>query len=224
MAPNKLLRHAAGPASVWDGKWHHVAGTFDGSTVRLYVDGVQVGTGTPAPDHDRLHPRRRRRPDRQLPGHVPRRADPHGRHRRRPGLVAGAAGRHDLERAEVARFARALASTAVAHSGRLCGPPRRVSERPRHEGTGSLSCNAAARLSRGESTPSAGLRMKTYVAKPTDRERNWLVVDAEGQTLGRLVDADRRCTARQAQADLHPAHRYGRLRRRRQRGEDLGHR
>ena len=29
--------------------------------------------------------------------------------------------------------------------------------------------------------------MKTYVAKPTDRERNWLVVDAEGQTLGRLA-------------------------------------
>ena len=29
--------------------------------------------------------------------------------------------------------------------------------------------------------------MKTYVAKPTDRERNWLLVDAEGQTLGRLA-------------------------------------
>jgi large subunit ribosomal protein L13 len=29
--------------------------------------------------------------------------------------------------------------------------------------------------------------MKTYVAKPTERERNWLVVDATGQTLGRLA-------------------------------------
>jgi large subunit ribosomal protein L13 len=29
--------------------------------------------------------------------------------------------------------------------------------------------------------------MKTYVANLTDRERNWLVVDAEGQTLGRLA-------------------------------------
>jgi large subunit ribosomal protein L13 len=29
--------------------------------------------------------------------------------------------------------------------------------------------------------------MKTYVAKPTDRERNWLLVDANGQTLGRLA-------------------------------------
>ncbi len=28
---------------------------------------------------------------------------------------------------------------------------------------------------------------KTYVAKPTDRERNWLVVDASGKTLGRLA-------------------------------------
>ena len=29
--------------------------------------------------------------------------------------------------------------------------------------------------------------MKTYVAKPTDRERNWLLVDADGKTLGRLA-------------------------------------
>jgi large subunit ribosomal protein L13 len=29
--------------------------------------------------------------------------------------------------------------------------------------------------------------MKTYVATPQDRERNWLVVDATGQTLGRLA-------------------------------------
>ena len=31
------------------------------------------------------------------------------------------------------------------------------------------------------------LTMKTYVATPLDRERNWLLVDAEGQTLGRLA-------------------------------------
>jgi large subunit ribosomal protein L13 len=29
--------------------------------------------------------------------------------------------------------------------------------------------------------------LRTYVATPTDRERNWLVVDANGQTLGRLA-------------------------------------
>ena len=29
--------------------------------------------------------------------------------------------------------------------------------------------------------------MKTYVATPADRERNWFVVDASGKTLGRLA-------------------------------------
>src|SRR5215211_1932393 len=29
--------------------------------------------------------------------------------------------------------------------------------------------------------------MKTYVATPQDRERNWVLVDADGQTLGRLA-------------------------------------
>jgi hypothetical protein len=31
--------------SVWNGRWHHAAGTFDGKTVRLYVDGREVGSG-----------------------------------------------------------------------------------------------------------------------------------------------------------------------------------
>jgi large subunit ribosomal protein L13 len=29
--------------------------------------------------------------------------------------------------------------------------------------------------------------MKTYVAKPSDRQREWLLVDARGKTLGRLA-------------------------------------
>jgi len=29
--------------------------------------------------------------------------------------------------------------------------------------------------------------MKTFVATPTTRQRDWLIVDAEGQTLGRLA-------------------------------------
>jgi hypothetical protein len=36
------------PPSVWDGRWHFVAGTYDGSMLRLFVDGVEVGSGTPA--------------------------------------------------------------------------------------------------------------------------------------------------------------------------------
>jgi len=31
------------------------------------------------------------------------------------------------------------------------------------------------------------LQMKTFVATPANRERNWVVVDATGQTLGRLA-------------------------------------
>lgn len=34
-------------AGIWDGNWHHVAGTFDGAAVRLYVDGVEVGAPVP---------------------------------------------------------------------------------------------------------------------------------------------------------------------------------
>jgi hypothetical protein len=35
--------------AVWDGGWHLVVGTFDGRTLRLYLDGVQIGAGTPFP-------------------------------------------------------------------------------------------------------------------------------------------------------------------------------
>ena len=36
-------------ADVWDGAWHHVAGTFDGRRLRLYVDGRPVGQPMDAP-------------------------------------------------------------------------------------------------------------------------------------------------------------------------------
>jgi large subunit ribosomal protein L13 len=51
-------------------------------------------------------------------------------------------------------------------------------------GPGSSPCDAAASLPR---RPQRLLKMKTYVATPSTRERNWLVVDANGQTLGRLA-------------------------------------
>ncbi len=34
-------------SGVWDGNWHAVTGTYDGTAVRLYLDGTQVGSGTP---------------------------------------------------------------------------------------------------------------------------------------------------------------------------------
>jgi len=30
---------------IWDNRWHHVAGTYDGAKVRLYVDGREIGAG-----------------------------------------------------------------------------------------------------------------------------------------------------------------------------------
>jgi hypothetical protein len=39
---------SAAPADVWDGRWHHVAGVFDGRALRLFVDGRQVGEPEPA--------------------------------------------------------------------------------------------------------------------------------------------------------------------------------
>jgi hypothetical protein len=40
---------AAAPADVWNGGWHHVAGTFDGHALRLFVDGHPVGQPIAAP-------------------------------------------------------------------------------------------------------------------------------------------------------------------------------
>jgi hypothetical protein len=44
-----VVSPTAAPEDVWNGRWHHVAGVFDGSTLRLYVDGRPVGDPTPAP-------------------------------------------------------------------------------------------------------------------------------------------------------------------------------
>jgi Concanavalin A-like lectin/glucanases superfamily len=44
-----VVSPVARPADVWNGEWHHVAGTFDGRSVRLYVDGRPVGTPREVP-------------------------------------------------------------------------------------------------------------------------------------------------------------------------------
>jgi hypothetical protein len=46
--PNSFTLSPDAGTGIWDGRWHVVVGTYDGSTVRLYVDGRQVGTGTPS--------------------------------------------------------------------------------------------------------------------------------------------------------------------------------
>jgi Concanavalin A-like lectin/glucanases superfamily len=45
---SNVLTDAPPDSSVFDGNWHLVAGTYDGSNVRLYVDGSQVGPAKPA--------------------------------------------------------------------------------------------------------------------------------------------------------------------------------
>ncbi|MGI8875646.1 MAG: PxKF domain-containing protein [Egibacteraceae bacterium] len=47
IAGESFVRSPAVDAEIWDGAWHHVAGSFDGTAVRLFVDGVQVSDGTP---------------------------------------------------------------------------------------------------------------------------------------------------------------------------------
>ena len=36
------------PGSLWDGQFHYAVGTYDGTAVRLFVDGVEIDAGTPA--------------------------------------------------------------------------------------------------------------------------------------------------------------------------------
>jgi len=45
----------------------------------------------------------------------------------------------------------------------------------------------AALPQRGFRTPPPETQMKTYVATPENRQRDWVLVDAEGKTLGRLA-------------------------------------
>lgn len=47
-ATTAVLSAAEAPANIWDGNWHAVAGVYDGSSVSLYVDGVEVGSPTSA--------------------------------------------------------------------------------------------------------------------------------------------------------------------------------
>ncbi len=48
MSSNGGLSYNISPdagTNIWDGNWHSVVGTFNGSEVDLYVDGKEVGSG-----------------------------------------------------------------------------------------------------------------------------------------------------------------------------------
>jgi hypothetical protein len=42
-----VVSPGAEPGAVWDGAWHHAVGTYDGRAVRLYLDGSEIGHGSP---------------------------------------------------------------------------------------------------------------------------------------------------------------------------------
>jgi hypothetical protein len=46
---NFYVTAAVGPAQIWNGAWHHVAGVFDGHSLRLLTDGHPVGDPIAAP-------------------------------------------------------------------------------------------------------------------------------------------------------------------------------
>jgi large subunit ribosomal protein L13 len=50
-----------------------------------------------------------------------------------------------------------------------------------------LAAGPRTELARVSAAASPVPTLKTYVAKPSTRERNWLLVDASGKTLGRLA-------------------------------------
>jgi hypothetical protein len=43
---NFFVSPVAPAANVWNGAWHHLVGTYDGSYVRIFLDGSEVGSGT----------------------------------------------------------------------------------------------------------------------------------------------------------------------------------
>src|SRR6187200_1418729 len=91
---------------------------------------------------------------------------------RYPAAMPGFAPNNRFPRSTRPRWIRPMLERAAVYARRPDGGPR----------GGWLSWSAAAPWMRGPLT-----LMKTYVANSLDRERNWLLVDAEGQTLGRLA-------------------------------------
>ncbi len=47
--PGASVTATAESSGIWDGNWHAIAGTYDGTSVHLYVDGAEVGSGAAGP-------------------------------------------------------------------------------------------------------------------------------------------------------------------------------
>ena len=99
----KWYRSPQGSPKIWDGAWHHIAGTYDGKTVRLFVDGRRQRHAVQRQDQVRAAHRRRR--DRRLPRVL--QADAERDRRRGADLDARPPGQGDLGADQLRLEARA---------------------------------------------------------------------------------------------------------------------
>ena len=101
------------PGAIWNGKWHHVAGTFDGATAKLFVDGKLIPSPTGASAHHRLQ---------------------HADDRRRSASAASSAPATCSTRATSTTWrssARRCRSTSTGRRCRSCSPSRCGRSTPR---------------------------------------------------------------------------------------------
>ena len=116
---------------------------------------------------------------------------------------------------------RLPASDGTEHRGRAPsrrtgGPPRRTWRRAAVPGTafaGAIApphglCLRRVTIGRRQTGTGRGLT-KTYTPRASEIERQWFVVDADGETLGRARVARRPPADGQAQADVRHPHRHG---------------
>ena len=130
---------------VWDGKWHNASGTFDGQTVRLFIDGKEIGSGMLARRRpDRLRHAGRQQHARRLRRYL--RPEPDRRPRRGLDLEEGPARRRHL--AEGEHLLRSALSRDKLRSPRGCSSAGRASGwQPEGQGfePPQLHCHEAAR-------------------------------------------------------------------------------
>ena len=123
------------PTTMWDGDWHMVAGTYDGSAVRMYLDGAEVGSGTAASRRHRLRlgrPQRLRY--RRLEGSGLHRADElHRRHRRAARLQPRADRRGDQHAGDGGRPDAARPAGRSGHPATAADPTPPSRQGPERE-------------------------------------------------------------------------------------------
>ena len=177
---------------VWDGEWHHVMGTFDGTTLRLCLDGTPVAGSTPmsgqiryglvnGDDFVSVTP--------SDSAGTTRRSTPATSTRCRCGPVPSpmprsSSSRHPTEARGGGRPSRSLSPTVHRGRPRDLAPPR-------------FTC---VRWTQRESIPMAGPRAaKPDAFVPSRGTRRARHPDDHGQTRSRLASGGQPCRRRDRQ-------------------------